>query len=244
MAPRKTTKTATKSTRTTRSQKPKETVAPKQRKPMFRAGTWVTLFVLALMIGAAYYLNQQGDEGTEETVTPEMFTIEESEFLFADDRVANIIEVQPAEGETVRVERDGDNAWVLTLPFEIEAEPGLAEAAASQLTSLSIVDEIENASDASIFGLDEPAYIITIQFADGSTSTLEVGDATPSSSGYYVRVDGSRVVILTLSGIDSLTNLANFPPYLNTPTPTPPPPTETPVPPTEAAPTLEATPTP
>ncbi|MDO9303394.1 MAG: hypothetical protein Q7T89_18540, partial [Anaerolineales bacterium] len=67
--------------------------------------------------------------------------------------------------------------------------------------------------------------------------TLEIGDATPTYSGYYVRVDKDKIMITDLSGIDSLLQLGVFPPYLNTPTPTSLPPTPTPVPATEALPT-------
>lgn len=243
---RKTKKTTPKTPRTTRPQKPKEAIAPRQGKPMFRLGTWVTILILALLIGAVYYLNQQPDDNSGDTAELDMFTFEEPALLFTADAAVNSIEVKPTDGETVRLERGTENAWALTLPFKTEADPGLAEAAASQLAALSIVDEVEN-PDPSVFGLDNPSYTITIAFADGSTSTLEVGDATPSNSGYYVRVDKENIVILNLSGIDALTNLAAFPPYLNTPTPTAtatPPPTETPVPPTQSDSTPEATSTP
>lgn len=247
MTPRKTSKTTEKTPRSTRSQKTKKTISPRQTKPMFRAGTWVTLLMLALLIGAAYYLNQQGENASEESPELDVFSIEESEFLFDKEKTVTSIEVKPADGETVRMERDGEAAWMLILPFKTEAAPGLVEAAASQLMSLSIVDEIEAASDSSIFGVDNPAYVIIVKFDDGMTSTLEIGDATPSNSGYYARVDKAKIVILTLSGIDALTNLAKFPPYLNTPTPTATatlPPTETPVPSAESDSAPEATSTP
>jgi hypothetical protein len=64
---------------------------------------------------------------------------------------------------------------------------------------------------------------------------LEVGDSTPTNSGYYVRVDKDKMMIADLSGISSLLQLAAFPPYLNTPTPTSLPSTPTPVPPTETS---------
>src|SRR5258706_553103 len=58
----------------------------------------------------------------------------------------------------------------------------------------------------------------------------KAADATPTNSGYYVRLDNGKIRIAGLSGIDALTNLIVSPPYLNTPTPSPLPPTETPTP--------------
>jgi hypothetical protein len=121
---------------------------------------------------------------------------------------------------------------------EVEADQGLAEAAATQVTALPVSSQIEDGKSPDIFGLDDPAYIITIEFGTGKTRTLEVGDTTPTNSGYYVRVDKDKMLITDLSGIDALLQLASFPPYLSTPTVLPP--TEPPVPTAEAA----ATPTP
>ena len=117
----------------------------------------------------------------------------------------------------------------------------------SELGALLIDNEVEG--DPSIFGFDEPAYVITAEFEDGTTGTLEVGDLTPTNNGYYVRLNNDKMYIVSMTGIDSLTNLVNFPPYLSTPTPVPaatetPLPTETAVPATEAESTPEATPTP
>jgi len=114
---------------------------------------------------------------------------------------------------------------------EAEANQGLVEAAAAQVSALQVISPI-NAGKPEIFGLDKPAYVITIEFSGGKKHTLEVGDATPTNSGYYVRVDKDKMMVTDLSGIDSLVQLGFFPPYLNTPTALPP--TLTPVPATEA----------
>jgi len=234
MAPRKTTKPATRKTLKT-----KEAPAPRQSKPVFRAGTWVAVLLLVVLGGTAIYLNQQPETAEDADIT----STAEPAFLFDAERVVNSIEVKPADGETVRVERDVENLWMVILPIKLEADPGYVEAAASQVGSLNIVSEVE--ADPSALGLDAPQYVIKLTFADGATSTLEIGDATPTNSGYYVRVDNDKVVIVGMSGIDAFANLAFFPPYLNTPTPTAtPPPTETPVPASDTESTPEATATP
>jgi len=223
-----------------KARKSKETPLRKQQKPVFRTGTWITLLLLAALIGFAYYLNR--NEPIAETETPPTL---EAAFVIS-EQASNItsIEIKPVDGETVKVARNGEKVWALELPSAAEADPGLIEAAASQITALKIIGEVD--ADASILGLDEPAYVITIEFADGRKRTLEIGDTTPTRSGYYVRVDRKKTLILTLSGIDSLTNLTRFPPYLNTPTPTLLPLSPTPDSPSEAISTLEAnlTPTP
>ncbi len=215
-------KSAPKKTRAVR----KEAAAPKQGKPVFRAGTLISVLLLIALIGGAYYINKNKKAAADAEVT----ATTEPAFIFSTDSTVSSIEVKPTDGEAVKVTRNKDGVWALELPFATEANQGLVEAAASQVTALKIVSEID--ADPSIFGFDAPTSLITIQFTDGKTSKLEVGDVTPTNSGYYVRVDGKKMAIVSLSSIDALTNLSFSPPYLNTPTPTALP----------ATPTLESTP--
>ncbi len=212
MATKKTTSAARKNT----VNKPKQVAfVPKPVKAKFQAGTWVTVLIFIGLIGAAIYLNRQKDTAEVE-VTP----ASEPSYLFSATTDGNptSIEIKPAEGgETVRIARNAENAWALELPVEAEADQGLSEAAATQISALEILDPID--ADPAIFGLDNPAYVITLEFDGGKKHTLEVGDSTPTSKGYYVRVDSDKMMIVDLSGIDSLLQLAAFPPYLVTPTP-------------------------
>ena len=237
---RKTTSTK-KSTPRKASSTRKESPVPKQQKPVFRASTLITVLLLAGLIGFAFYLNREKEIKDAEITS----TSEEAALVF-DVVNSNIksIEIKPADasGEIVKVTRNAENVWALELPIKAEANQGLAEAAASQISALQVAREIDD--DPATFGLDNPVYVITVEYADSKKHSLEIGDSTPTNSGYYVRVDNDKMMIVSLSGIDSLLNLVNFPPYLNTPTPTALPPTETPVPPTEAISTLEATVTP
>ena len=211
MATKKTTSAARKKT----VSKPKQVpFVPKPVKTKFQAGTWITVLIFIALVGAAIYLNRQKDTAEVE-VTP----VSEPSYLFstATDGNPTSIEIKPAEGETVRIARNAENVWALELPVEAEADQGLSEAAATQISALEILDPID--ADPAIFGLDNPAYVITLEFDGGKKHTLEVGDSTPTSKGYYVRVDSDKMMIVDLSGIDSLLQLAAFPPYLVTATP-------------------------
>ena len=213
MATKKTTSAARKNT----VNKPKQVAfVPKPVKAKFQAGTWITVLIFIGLIGAAVYLNRQKDTAEVE-VTP----ASEPSYLFstAADGNPTSIEIKPAEGDAQRVKiaRNAENAWALELPVEAEADQGLSEAAATQISALEILDPID--ADPAIFGLDNPAYVITLEFDGGKKHTLEIGDSTPTSKGYYVRVDSDKMMIVDLSGIDSLLQLAAFPPYLVTATP-------------------------
>ena len=196
---------------------------------MIRKETWIVLVLLVAVLGFAYYLNQQkAVSAAEATATPGP-----SDLFDPGDGIVVSLEIAPSAGATVSIARNSENAWAVELPTPAEADQGQAEAAATQLTSLTVVAAVEGSPE--IFGVDEPSYVITVKFAGGKTHMLEVGDSTPTNSGYYVRVDEGKIVIVGLSGIDSLTNLVAFPPYLSTPTPSALPPTETATPPAQTS---------
>jgi hypothetical protein len=215
----------------------KEPAVTKHQKPVFSVGTLFTLVLFAGLFTLAVYINKQKESSAEETPA------EQISFIFKEaDGAPASIEVKPATGETVKITRNSANAWAIKLPSPAEADQGLAEAAAAQVSALKVISPID--ADPGIFGLDKPAYIITIEFEGGNTHMLEIGDSTPTNSGYYVRIDKDKMVITDLSGIDSLLQLGSFPPYLNTPTPSALPPTETPISPTQASPGSTVTPAP
>ncbi|OGO34378.1 MAG: hypothetical protein A2Z03_11485 [Chloroflexi bacterium RBG_16_56_8] len=195
---------------------------------MIRKETLFTLVVLAALIGFAVYLNRR-----QSTVEAEATPTSGVTYVFtSEDGLPSSIEIAPADGETVRIARNAENVWVLELPTQAAADQGLAEAAATQVSTLRALNKIEG--DPEIFGLDQPAYVVTIGFTGGREHTLDIGSTTPSDSGYYVRLDGKEMMIVGLSGLEGLLNLASAPPYLETATPSPLPPTETPVPAVEA----------
>ncbi len=202
------------------------------KKSIIGTGTLVTLVVFAAVILLGIFVNRQ-KESAAAAATPIKGTT--SIFGQSDGTLVSI-EIKSKTGETTQLARDAKNIWALELPAKAEADQGAVEAAASQVSALQIVKTLD-AADLSIFGLDAPAYVITLKFADGKTRALEIGSATPTNSGYYARVDKNKIIITDLSGIDALTNMVAAPPYLNTPTPATLPSTPTLIAPIEATPT-------
>jgi hypothetical protein len=196
-------------------------------KPLFSAGTIITLVTFILVVVVALYISQK-KETDAATATPEGG---ETSYVFTEaDGNPTSIKIEPAGGETtVQIDRNEQNVWELILPVKAEAEPGRSEAAASQVMSISVVTP-EISGDPANFGLDAPAHVITVKFTDDKTRILEIGDRAITDNGYYARLDKGKIMLVSLSAIDALIQLLEFPPYLNPPTPTAPPATETPVP--------------
>lgn len=196
-----------------------------------RRSTTIYLLLLVILAGVYYYLNNR-EEPADIALTfqPE----EEVSYLFsADDGIPTSIRIESKAGDIVEVARDADNAWALKLPIEAPADPAASEAAASQVTTLRILDTIPGL-DLEIAGLKIPEYTLIVKFGNVER-IVSIGVITPTESGYYALSPDGDVVIISASAVDALLNLLTFPPYLETPTPSPIPVTETPLPSTPEA---------
>ena len=120
--PTKTTSTTKAKPRRTAAGKAKSTVtesmpvsAPdvKQRKPIFRAGTWIAVLLLIALIEFAVYFNREKEKAVTDEATP----VSETTYIFnAEDGVVYSIEIKPTEGDAVKVARNAENAWAIVLP--------------------------------------------------------------------------------------------------------------------------------
>ena len=186
---------------------------------MIRRPTVVYIVLLLVLAGAYYYLNNR-EQPAEIELTVEPSSEVAQEYLFtAEEGTPTSIRIESKSGETVEVARGEDNAWTLIQPVEAKADQGAAEAAASQVTTMPILDVVPDL-DPGIIGLDDPEYVLTMKFTGGGERTVDVGVITPTESGYYVR-ESDKIVIVSRSAIDALLGLLTNPPYLETPTPAP-----------------------
>jgi hypothetical protein len=190
-----------------------------------RRSTVIFILLFAVLAGVYYYLNNRETPAEIEiTFEPEDVV----SYLFsADDGIPTSIRIESKDGSIVEAARDADNAWVLKQPIEAAADQGSVEAAASQVTTMRILDTLSEI-DLSVVGLDDPEYELTVKF-DGVERNVSIGVITPTGNGYYVLDADGRVVIVTVSAVDGLLNLFTNPPYLETPIPSPTA-TETPIP--------------
>lgn len=207
-----------------------------------RQSTVIYLVLFLVLIGAYYYLNNR-EEPADIALTLEPTT--EVSYLFtAEDGLPTSIRIESKAGDTVEVARNPENAWALILPREATADQASAEAAASQVTTMQILDRLPDI-DPEIIGLTDPDYNILVKFTSGVERNVKIGVITPTESGYYVQSNDGETVIVSKSSVDALLGLLNNPPYLETPTPSPIALTETPILPTlQAGTPSNETPTP
>jgi hypothetical protein len=188
---------------------------------MIKRPTWILLVILVLAVGAYFFIENRPSKinASTPTATAGSFLITQAQ------GVLQSLHIVDNKGDTFQMQRDLSKAWVVTAPSSGPADQGLAGAAETQVGALSIVTTLNTPPTLSDIGLAVPADTIDLVFVNGTSHTMEIGNLTPTSSGYYVRFDGGKIYVIEKSGIDSLLNLLTNPPF--PPTPTSPPTPET-----------------
>jgi hypothetical protein len=154
----------------------------------------IVVAVVGLSIGAFFIVKNLPEKQREYTAT----TTERYELI--DSREGNLksFTFERNDGSTLVFEKvvqgEGDDAvsiWTLASP-QVLFEPrerdirDIAYSVSSISSAQIIEDEPE---DLSIYGLDSPSAVATIDFTDGTSTTMYAGNKTPTRNSYYVRVD-------------------------------------------------------
>lgn len=192
---------------------------------MFRRSTWAALVILAILVGILVY--RKFDQQAVEKAAESFPTLPSRTVIPEGDGTATRIRLDSAAGGVVEVALDMQGDWQVILPVAGRANQGNVEAAVTEIDSMRYLNEITGAQLADL-GLAHPAHVLTLDFKNGAQHVIEIGDKTPSETGYYVRMDGVRILIIENFAVESLLMLAEEPPYFETPTPSPLPPTGTP----------------
>jgi len=167
------------------------------------------LAILALAVGAYFLIKNQPSK--VKTATP---TATGGSYLVTQaNGVLQSLRISDSKGNNFQMQRDLSKSWVIIAPTSGAADQGLAGAAETQVGALSIVTRLTNPPDLSAVGLTVPAYTLELGFVNGTSHKIEVGNLTPTSSGYYIRFDGRTIFVIEKSGIDAILNLLTAPPF-------------------------------
>jgi len=191
---------------------------------MIKRSAVIYFVIFVIVAAAAIYLQKKGGDSGAPGIsdissitvnTPVPVATAGSVFSAQDGSVTSIF-IQTKDGKSVSMERV-NGVWQVTQPQPGEALQSSVEEAASQITSLQVLDSLDiSSADA---GLDAPSYTLTIGFSKGNFVIAMVGDQTPSGNGYYLRKESGPVLVVGKYGLLALINMVDFPPYVPSPTP-------------------------
>jgi hypothetical protein len=183
---------------------------------MIRRSTLVLLVVfVALAAGAILWQRSQDQKGTSEaTATPG------SQLLFHFKGNINGLRLERASGGVLELSRDAQGAWALTYPKAEETDVAAVEGAVSQLISVPVLSTLEEGPSMEAAGLATPAYRLLINLDDGSQVVMNIGNVTPTGTGYYVLVSQQGMSIVSKYSLEPILKLLDNPPVKLASTPT------------------------
>lgn len=162
----------------------------------------IAAVLLAGLGGAVWWSNKQeaakqGKPAEDSAATPKIVALKESDI--------RQVEIDHRGGENTVVKRNDANQWQIVAPKTLAADQGsvgLLTTAAATISAERVVDP--NVTDLATYGLAPPVLSVKLTTADGKTTTLLVGDDTPSGSA-YAKLDGDpRLFSMSKSIKDSL----------------------------------------
>ena len=184
---------------------------------MIRRSTLVLLVVfVALAAGVIFWQRSQDKKGTATaTATPG------SQLLFHFKGNITGLRLEGGSGGVLELGRDAQGAWTLIYPKADATDVPAVEGAVSQLIAAPVISSLEEGPSMEAAGLATPAYRLLIKLDDGSQVVVNIGNVTPTGSGYYVLASGQGMSIVSKFSLEPIIKLLDNPPVKLPDTPTP-----------------------
>jgi hypothetical protein len=155
--------------------------------------TLLAAIVLAALGAYIYFYEREPIESETDSEREEIFDFEAEDL--------HQIEIQQAEGETLKLEKDGE-AWKLLEPVAAAADSSEVDTLARNIADLErqrIIAEGETTRLAD-FGLDEPELEVLFRTeGDDESKGFVMGDETPTGTNRYAKLIGDDKVFVVSS---------------------------------------------
>ena len=105
------------------------------------------------------------------------------------------------QGDTYTILNNGDDGYSLEGQSDFKLDQDVASSLISRGTTLTTQSTAsENCQDLAEYGLDEPEAVMTVNYTDGTATTLKLGDKSPLTY-YYLMIDDDPNVYTVYSSV-------------------------------------------
>jgi hypothetical protein len=203
---------------------------------MVRRSTFIVIAVFVILLGILLYLqNRPAEELDISTPTPTPEAV--IDLAITDVTGLRIVN---AEGSIFYATRDVAGTWTLVQPsLQGVLESGTIDAKLQGIIYLQPLTSMDASIGLEVLGLVDPRYVVRLSLVDGREILYEIGEETPTQSGYYVQLNNTDVFVAQKFSMDSVLGMLETIPLQPTQTPAV---TETPADAGIESPTLTPTP--
>lgn len=163
-----------------------------------RKNTLIVVSALfALLLGLLFFLISMPAPEKNASLDTSSVSFENIVKLTEDKKIASVAVKNQKEDYEIKAEsKDDKQVYAVAGWEEGETSQSKAEALYDSLVNLKPTQKIDDASDLSAYGLDNPAAEVTVTFSNDEKLKLFLGSDAPLGKGAYVRVDGDEEVYL------------------------------------------------
>lgn len=153
----------------------------------------IFLAIFVVLVALYFVMNHvnktQADKDQEETI---MVT-----------EISDLASMEYTDGETTLSLVKEDDVWKVSDDDETRLDNDAVETIADALCQVAAVRVLSGADELASYGLEEPAYTVTLETESGTEIALYIGDAT--GENYYATI-GDKVVVYVIdsSAVDAL----------------------------------------
>ena len=162
-----------------------------------RKKKWVTpaaLFAVLAVLLVAYEALAAANRKAEEKAAAEAAKSEEVEMIAEYDYSTAAALSYTVNGETLSFEKD-NGTWYYTGDKKFPLNQDILESMAGAISSIGVTRSIDE-GEAGDYGLDEPAYTITVKYSGDIQREYKIGDRN-SFNGEYYFMTGSRIYMIS-----------------------------------------------
>lgn len=162
------------------------------------AATTATIILAGIVIAIVPGAEEESSNGSA-TITPDITETEEKEKItLVDKRKTRLqqVTIQNANGDYSIAYNDTTKEYALKDYEDIIMSSDMIDILCSYTKSIQANDKINEVSDLSAYGLDEPQATASIAYADKTSVCLSIGNKTPSETGYYGQIEGDDSVYI------------------------------------------------
>lgn len=163
-----------------------------------RKNTLIVVSALfALLLGLLFFLISMPAPEKDVSLDTSSVSFENIVKVSEDKKISSVAVKNQKEGYEIKAEsKDDKQIYAVAGWEEGKTSQSKAEALYDSLINLKPTQKIDDASDLSAYGLDNPAAEVTVTFSNDEKMKLILGSDAPLGKGAYVRVEGDEGVYL------------------------------------------------
>lgn len=162
----------------------------------------IIIAIIVLLLVGVYFLI---DKLPKKQETP----VEVSEkLLVLDTNQITDLEFKGSEEQLIFTRENADSPWILKGHEDREVETSKVTSVINSSCNFEVQQKLENISDYSQFGFDEPNNVVTIKTAS-ETHVITFGSYNSAAGAFYLMLDSDKAIYVLSSNYNSI-------PYGNT----------------------------